>query len=78
MTAHATQICVAITDCSIPRCMNGDCVVVGGMWRCNCWPGYTGTICDAVGTQVGDARVATLSEASFGVIGGALALLLCK
>ncbi len=41
--------CVEITDCSIPRCVNGDCVVVpdeNGNWRCNCFTGWVGIRCD--------------------------------
>lgn len=43
---NLVSVCSLIVDCSIPRCAFGDCVTVGGMWRCNCWEGYYGAICD--------------------------------
>ena len=58
--------CVTITDCSIPRCENGFCIVVDGLWRCDCDPGWSGEACDSEGP--GGPLAATASFATAGII----------
>ena len=79
-----TGVCVPITDCSIERCVWGDCVMVVDVdnppaltWRCNCNPGWTGPHCNETDVML-VAASATVSNGWIGAAVGALILLLSK
>jgi hypothetical protein len=38
--------CVLVPNCSVPHCVHGDCVVVGNSFQCNCFDGWTSSVCD--------------------------------
>ena len=55
-------MCIPITDCSIPICVNGWCVVTeDGDRLCYCKPGWEGEICNSTG-PIAYAVEATISE----------------
>ena len=71
-------ICVPITDCSIPRCNFGYCVVTSdGMWRCVCDEGYTGVDCNEP-AAVGQPYVVSITEGAIAAIVICLLVLLCE
>jgi len=53
--------CIPITDCSIPVCVNGHCVILDDGTRvCYCYDGWSGQYCNNTGPEALSA-VATLS-----------------
>ena len=62
--------CVLITDCSIPRCVNGFCIVVDDQWVCDCYDSYEGLVCDQ------EPQVAGVVAATLGT-GGIAAIVIC-
>ena len=62
------DVCVAITDCSIPRCENGFCIIVDGVWRCDCDPGWNGETCDSQGPPHPPVPAAAASFITEGII----------
>ena len=77
-------VCVPITDCSIPRCVWGDCVLVPDpdnpgelIWRCNCYEGWTGVHCNET-DPVFVSTMATVSTGWISSVTAALLLLLSK
>ena len=70
--------CVPVTDCSIPRCNHGYCVVSDGLWRCICDEGWTGPDCNEP-AAVGDMEYqVSITEAALAAILLCLLVLLCK
>ncbi|KAK2150770.1 hypothetical protein LSH36_390g02109 [Paralvinella palmiformis] len=75
-------VCVPITDCSIPRCVWGDCVLVSDpdnpgelIWSCNCYSGWTGVHCNET-DPVYLSALTTVSTGWMSSVSAALLLLL--
>ena len=77
-------VCVPITDCSIPRCVWGDCVLVSDpdnpgelIWSCNCYSGWTGVHCNET-DPVYLSALTTVSTGWMSSVSAALLLLLSE
>jgi hypothetical protein len=70
------DVCVLITDCSLPRCDNGFCIVVDGNWQCDCYDGWQGEQCDAVMPVYGAVGASLANSAIAAIVVCIIVLLL--